>query len=103
MEDHALKKRREELRRRIRQEKSEAKRQELGLELSEVVARRYDLIVRQKVIAYEQLLRKLESLQNQIRQSKDEIAKWHDDELKRENVQQRIKALTHGKVKFNWD
>lgn len=103
MEDHGLKKRREELRRRIRSEKSEAKRQELGLELSEVVARRYDLIVRQKEIAYEHLLRKLESLQRQIRESRDEIAKWNDDKLKRENVQQRIKALTHGKVKFRWD
>jgi hypothetical protein len=103
IEDHALKKRREALRRRIRSEKSEAKRQKLGLELQEVVARRYDLIVRQKEIAYESLLQKLESLQKQIHESRHEIKRWKDDDLKRENVRQRIKSLTRGKVKFRWD
>lgn len=102
-EDHALKQRRDELLHRIRHEKSGSKREQLGVELTQVVARRYDLIVRQKEIAYEQLLRKLEDLQRQIRESKDEIIKWKDDELKQDNVRERVKSLTRGRVKFRWD
>lgn len=102
-EDLALKKTRDELRHRIRHERSEAKRQKLGAELQEVVARRYDLIVRQKQIAYEHLLNKLTELQKQVQESKDEIEKWKDNRIKQENVRQRIKALTENKVKFRWD
>ena len=102
-EDLALKKTRDELRHRIRHERSEAKRQKLGAELQEVVARRYDLIVRQKQIAYTHLLKKLADLQKQVQESKDEIEKWKDSRIKQENVRQRIKALTEGKVKFRWD
>ncbi len=102
-EDLALKKRRDELRHRMRHERSEARRQQIGAELQEVVARRYDLIVRQKEIAYEHLLRKLADLQKQVQESKNEIEKWKDDGIKRENVRQRLKALTENKVKFRWD
>jgi len=102
-ENLALKRTRDELRRRIRHERSEAKRQKIGAELQEVVARRYDLIVRQKEIAYEHLLKKLAELQRQVQESKDEIEKWKDARIKQENVRQRIKALTENKVKFRWD
>lgn len=102
-EDYALKQRRDELRHRIRRERSESQREKFGLELQQIVARRYDLIVRQKEIAYERLLGKLEDLQRQIQESRDEIAKWKDDDLRRENVRQRVKSLTRGKVTFRWD
>lgn len=102
-EDRELKKRVGELCRRLRSEKSDAKKQELGTELQEVVARRYDLIVRRKEIAYEQFLKRLEELQKQVIQSKDDIAKYKDQKVKQENVRQRLKALTDNKVKFNWD
>ena len=68
-----------------------------------MVAKRYDLIVRRKEIAYEQLLKKLDELQKQVRESKDEIAKWRDPKIKQENVRQRIQALTDNKVRFKWD
>ena len=102
-EDFDLKKRRDELREQLRCEKSDAKKQALGVELQEVVARRYDLIVRQKEIAYEQLLKKLEELHQQVRDSKQEIAKYKDPRLKEENVRQRVRALTENKAKFKWD
>jgi hypothetical protein len=102
-EDHELKRRVGELCRRLRNEKSEAKQQELGAELQEVTARRYDLIVRRKEIAYEQFLKRLEELQKQVIQSKDEIAKYKDPKVKQENVRQRLQALTDDKVKFKWD
>ncbi len=102
-EDYELKKRVGELCRRLRNEKSDAKKQELGAELEEVVARRYDLIVRRKEIAYEQFLKRLEELQKQVIESKDDIAKYKDSKVKQENVRQRLQTLTDNKVKFKWD
>jgi len=102
-EDYELKKRNDELCRQLRREPSDAKKQELGTELQLVVARRYDLIVRRKEIAYEQLLRRLEDLQKHIQASKDEIVTYKDDRVKQENVRQRVQTLTENKVRFKWD
>jgi hypothetical protein len=98
-----VKRRSEELCRQLHDEKSEAGKQELGAELEQVVARRYDLIVRRKEIAYEQLLKRLEHLQKQIQESKDEIAKFKEERVKQENVRQRVRSLTESKVQFKWD
>ncbi len=102
-EDLSLKNRRDELVRKIRHEKSEAKKQALGVELQDVVARRYDLIVRRKEIAYEQLQKKLEEMQKEIRKSKEDIVRWQDPKLRRENVRRRIETLTEDKKGFSWD
>ena len=102
-EDRDLKKRADDLCKRIRTEQSEAKRQTLGAELQDVIAKRYDLIVRRKEIAYEQLLRRLGELQKQILESKDEITIWRNAEIKQENVKQRVQTLTDGKLRFKWD
>jgi len=102
-EDLRLRKQGDELYRQLRKERSEAKKQQLGVELQEVVALRYDLIVRRKEIAYEQLLRRLDELQKQVRESKDEITNYKDARVKRENVRQRVQALTENKVRFKWD
>ncbi|MBN1360688.1 MAG: hypothetical protein JW993_08855 [Sedimentisphaerales bacterium] len=102
-EDFDLKRRRDDLLRRLRHERSDARRQEIGSELQEIVARRYDLIVRRKEIAYEQLQKKLEELQRQIKDSKDEIVRWQDSDLKRENVRRRLEALTERERGFRWD
>ncbi|OHB64842.1 MAG: hypothetical protein A2Y77_16630 [Planctomycetes bacterium RBG_13_62_9] len=102
-EDYALKRRNDELCRQLRKERSEARKQELGAELEKVVARRYDLIVRRKEIYYEQLLKRLDDLHKQVRESKGEIAKYKDERIKQENVRQRLETLTENKVKFNWD
>jgi len=102
-DDFELKKRADELGKQIRNEKSEAKKQALGTEFQDIVAKRYDLIVRRKEITYEQLLKKLDELQKQVRESKDEIAKWRDPKTKQENVRKRIQDLTDNKVRFKWD
>ena len=101
--DFELKTRADELWRQIRNEKSDAKKQALGMELQDVVAKRYDLIVRRKEIACEQLLKKLNDLQSQVRESKDELATWRDPKIKQENVRRRIQDLTENKVRFKWD
>jgi len=102
-EDLELRKRTDQLCAHLRSEKSEAKRQAMGAELQEVVARRYDLIVRRKEIAYEQLFKRLEDIQKQVTASKDDIAKYKDEQIRQENVRQRVEALIGNKVRFKWD
>lgn len=104
-EDYDLKKRRDDILRQMRRERSRDRRHALGAELQDIVTRRYDLIVRRKEIAYEQLQRKLEEMQRQIEESKKEIVKWQDAELRRENVRKRMEALTEGinRRGFKWD
>jgi len=102
-EDLELKERRAELLRAIKVAKSEKEKKELTGQLQEVVSRRYDLIVKQKEMAYERLLRWLKELQNRINKSRAEIANWKDEKFKAENVKQRLKDLTEGSPKLNWD
>jgi hypothetical protein len=101
IEDLKLKKRRDELLKKIKAVKSENEKKKLVAELEEVVAGRFDLIVRRKQIAYERLLRWLEELRKRIRESRGEIARWRDEKLKNENVKQRMQDLLE--PKFNWD
>ena len=103
IEDLQLKKRRDELLRKIKAAKSEKEKKKLVAELEEVVAGRFDLIVRRKQIAYERLIKWLEELRKRIRESRGEIFKWRDEKLKNENVKQRIQDLLEEIPKFNWD
>ena len=103
IEDLKLKKRRDELPKKIKAGKSENEKKKLVAELEEVVAGRLDLIVRRKQIAYERLLRWLEGLQKRIRESRGESVRWRDEKLKNENVKQRTGDLLEEIPKFNRD
>jgi len=102
-EDFELKIRRDHLLARMRREKSDARRQAIGADLQEVVARRYDLIVRRKEIAYEHLLKKLEGLQALLKESKEEIVKSRDSKVRQENIRRRLETLTDDQKRFKWD
>ncbi len=103
IEDLKLKKIRDELVKRIKAVKNEREKKLLIAELDEVVAGRFDLIVRRKQIAYERLLKWLDELQKRIRESRGEIVKWRDDTFKHANVKQRMQDLLEVKPKFSWD
>ena len=102
-EDLALKKKRDELIRQIKASSNEQKKKGLILELEEVVASRFDLIIQRKQIAYERLLKRLEELRNRVKESRNEIAKWMDDKFKAENIKKRLKDLNEGIPQFSWD
>jgi len=102
-DDLAHKKRRDDLIGKIKREKDQKKRNELGVQLHKVVAQRFDLIVRRKQIAFEQLLKRLKDLQEQINESKIDIREWRGEKFKDESVKKRIKDLTEGMPKFKWD
>ncbi len=101
-EDLELQKRRDHILARLRQAKKDQDRKRLQGELEEVVGQRFDLIVRRKQIAYEQLLKRIEDLKKQLGESRGDIARWRDKKFKEENVKERLKELT-GNGKFKWD
>jgi DNA polymerase/3'-5' exonuclease PolX len=104
IEDLKLKKRRDELVKNIKAAQSDREKKKLVAELEEVVADRFDLIVRRKQIAYERLLRWLEELRKRIRESRGEIVRWRDDKLKNENVKKRTQDLIgENQTEFRWD
>ncbi len=104
LEDLRLKKRRDELLRNIKATTSEKEKKKLVAELQEVVAGRFDLIVRRKQIAYERLLKWLEELRKRLRESRGEISKWRDEKFKNETVKQRMQDLLgETPTEFRWD
>ena len=103
IEDIRLQKRRDHLLGKINATKNQREKDKLTEELQDVVGRRYDLIVRRKQIAYEWLLKRLEELQNRINESRAEILKAQDAEVKEENIKNRTQELLEAKKPFNWN
>ena len=101
-EDLRLKERRCELIAKIKTTKRQNDKKKLIAELQDVVADRYELIVRRKRLAYERLIKRVEELQNWIKKSRAEIADARKAEVKAENVKQRMKTLLEGKKGFSW-
>ena len=103
-EDLRLKDKEDELANRIKAAKNEKDKQKLMAELKEVASRRYDLIVRQKEIAYERLLKWLEELRKRIKDSRDEIIRWQDAKVKAENIKKHMRDLIEeSSPPFRWD
>jgi len=89
-----LNERRDRLVREIKATRDEKKRKPLIARLKEVISSRFDLIVREKQIAYERLLKRLEELKKRIKEDRDEIIKWRDEKFKADEVKKRIEDLT---------
>ena len=98
-----LKEKRDRLLRRIRASKSEKDKKKLITQLEEVVSSRFDLMVREKQIAYERLLKRLEELKKRVEESQAEVDKLMDVEFKTENVKARVEELMRRTRKIKWD
>ena len=103
LEDLKLQERRDELVKKIKAAGSEKEKKKLVAELEEVIAGRFDLIVRRTQIAYERLLKRLEELRERVRESRGELAIQRSDEFKNENVKKRMQDLLEETQKFRWD
>ena len=104
LEDVKLKDRRDELIHKIKTTKSRKDREKLIAQLEEVIGLRYDVILRRKQMVYERLLKRLEDLRNQIRESRADIIKYQDPQTKEAKIKQRAKELLEEKKKkFPWD
>jgi len=87
---------RDRLLREIRREKDEKRKKELINKLREAVSRRYDLIVREKQIAYKWLSDRLEELKKRVEESQAEINKLRVPEVKKQNIKERVDCLLKG-------
>jgi hypothetical protein len=103
IEDLRLQKRRDQLLGKIHATTNQTEKEKLTKELEEVIGNRYDLIVRRKQIAYEWLLKRLEELQNRVKESRAEIRRAQDPKVKAENVEKRKQDLLAEKKGFTWD
>lgn len=99
-EDLILKQKRDKLLGKIKTAGEDDKRKELTEQLEEIVSDRFDLIVKRKQIAYEQLRKELEELKERVKQSEADVERWK--ELKDEKVKERLKELINLTEKFNW-
>jgi len=102
-EDLQLKKKRDKLLRKIKAAADDNEKKELTAQLKEIVNSRFDLIVRRKQIAYEQLSKQLEKLKERVKKSEAEVDKWKDSKFKNENVKTRLEELVSETEKIRWD
>jgi len=98
-----LRRKRDELLRKIKRASTETQKKKLMAQLEEVVAGSFDLILREKEIEYERLLKRLEELKKRIEERRDEIIKSRDKEYKAKKVKERIEDLVEGIPKWKWD
>jgi hypothetical protein len=103
LEDLQLQKKRDEIIKKIKSSKNDEQRQKLTAQLEEIVALRYDLIVRRKQITYERLLKWLDELQERIKKSRAEIVDAQKKEIKERNVKERTRQLLEERKGFRWD
>jgi hypothetical protein len=103
--DLQLQERQRELQNKYRNAEVEDEKNVLEAQLEVVVSDRYDLLVRQKQLEYEQLLRRLEALQNEVKASMKEIETWLDKGFKEKNVKERLEFLTSERrgPRIRWD
>jgi hypothetical protein len=98
-----LREQRNELLKKIRVTTDEKQKKALTKELEGIVSQQFDLIVKRKELAYEDLNKKLEELRKEIDQRKAEVEKWKGKDFKNEQVKQRVNELVNATEKFDWE
>ena len=91
--DLQLREKQRELQSKYRTAKAEEEKKMLWSQMEEVVSDRYDLLVRQKQMEYEQLLKRLEAMQNEVKASLKEVETWLDKGFKEKTVKERMDDL----------
>jgi hypothetical protein len=102
-EDFELKQQRDQILRRLRRAKDDAVRKDLTARLEAVLNERFDVIVQRKQMEYEQLLKKLERLKQQVQKSEAEVNKWKEPDFKNQSIKARVEQLINPKEDFKWD
>ncbi len=98
-----LKGKRAELLKQIGATKDEKQKKTLTTELEQIVGQQFDLIVKRKQMAYEDLTKKLADLQKEVTQRKAEVEKWNGKDFKSQKVKERVTELVNEPEKFEWD
>ncbi|MGD1042080.1 MAG: hypothetical protein ABR913_03325 [Sedimentisphaerales bacterium] len=98
-----LRNKRSELLKQIKATTDEKQKKALTAELEQIVGQQFDLIVKRKQMAYEDLTKKLADLQKEVNQRKAEVEKWKGKDYKNQKVKERVTELLNEKEKFEWD
>ena len=98
-----LRGKRAELLKQIRATTDEKQKKTLTTELEQIVGQQFDLIVKRKQMAYEDLTKKLADLQKEVNQRKADAEKWKSKDFKSQKVKERVTELLNEKEKFEWD
>lgn len=98
-----LRSKRAELLKQIRATTDEKQKKVLTTDLEQIVGQQFDLIVKRKQMAYEDLTKKLADLQKEVDQKKAEVEKWKSKDFKSQRIKERVTELLNEKEKFEWD
>jgi hypothetical protein len=101
--DFELKEQRDQILRQLRRAKDASVREDLTARLEEVLSKRFDVIVQRKQMEYEQLLKKLERLKQQVQRSEAEVNEWQKPDFKDQSIKARVKDLLNPPNDFKWD
>jgi hypothetical protein len=102
-EQMTLKDKRSALLKQIKATTDEKQKKDLMTELEKVVGQQFDLIVKRKQIAYEDLTKRLEGLKKEVDDKKAEVEKWKGQDFKNQRVKERIDELLNETEKFEWE
>jgi hypothetical protein len=73
----------------------------LAAQLKDVVSKRFDLIIKRRQLQQQELLKRLEDLKKQVKESEKELEQWKASKDK--EVDARVKELLNQTEKFHWD
>ena len=73
----------------------------LAAQLKDVVSKRFDLIIKRRQLQQQELLKRLEDLKNQVKESEKEVEQWKASKDK--EVDARVKELLSQTEQFHWD
>ena len=99
--DLVLKQKRNDLLDQIKATTDEAKKKELTAQLKTVLGDRFDLIVQKKQLRYEELKKKLEELQQNVKRSQTELETIKSQKDKQ--VEQHLEELLSNSEKIDWN
>ena len=68
-----------------------------------VLNERFDVIVQRKQLEYEQLLKKLERLKQQVQKSEAQVNRWREPNFKDQSIKARVEELLSPGKDFKWD
>jgi hypothetical protein len=102
-EQLTLKEKRMDLVKQIKATTDEKQKKELTGQLETVVGQQFDLIVKRKQIALDDLTKKLTDLQKEVDNKKSDVEKWKGKDYKNQQIKQRVNELLSEKEKFEWE
>lgn len=102
-ENLAINAERDKLLGKIKAATNETEKKILTKELENVLDRKFDVILKRKQISYQQLLKKLDELKQEIKKSEANVEKWKDPAFKKESVKKHLEELIAETEGFKWN